>query len=194
MTWLACALQLVVGVTGGALSPDADLHDYRWDVSPHATLGAYASVARGPLDAGLHAWTASTSQDTGLDDIAPPTVRMTALELIGGWRVVSLAGVGLVALGSAGRVHLGYHPDTVTFDADGTEVRVAFDPIDEWIFGAGFALRRAIGPALIAGARVDYHVFGLDTAHRNGDVIERDRESFGSWSGRLELGYRFGIL
>jgi hypothetical protein len=194
MTWLACALEVVVGVTGGALTPDADLSHYRWDTSPRATLGAYAGIERGPVEIGLHAWTASTTQDTGLDDVAPPSVRLGAVELAAGWRLFSAAGVGLVALASAGRVHLGYHPDSATFDVGGNDVTVDFDPIDEWIFGGGLAARRAIGHVLMAGARVDYHVFGLETAHRNGDVIERDRESFGNWSGRLELSYRFGIL
>lgn len=194
MTLALAALELVVGLTGGALAPDGDLRDYRWDTTPRTTFGAQAAVVRGAFAAGAHVWMATTTQETGLEGEAAPDVRLSTAELTGSWRAFTVMSVSLHANASVGRVHLGYHPDVQTFDVEGIDVTVAFDPVDEWIYGVGLAIRRPIARTLGAGVRFDYHVFGLDTAHRNGDTIERERESFGNWSGRLELSYRFGLL
>jgi hypothetical protein len=54
------------------------------------------------------------------------------------------------------------------------------------------ALRHALPGPWSTGLEVERRVFGLDTAHRNGSVIEERRETFGEWSVRLEVARWFG--
>ena len=50
----------------------------------------------------------------------------------------------------------------------------------------------AIARDWVTGVQVDYRVFSLETAHRNGDAIETGRESFGDWSARLAIAWQYG--
>jgi len=61
--------------------------------------------------------------------------------------------------------------------------------VNEWIGGAGVALRRPFRGPWAAGVELDHRLFALDTAHRNGSVIEYKRQTFGDWSARLELAW-----
>jgi hypothetical protein len=170
----------------GATGPDASLADYQWDVRQHPGWGAQAMVGAGRFAAGLRLWQFQTTQRIDLDDGTPsPAVRSTSVELVGDGALAEAWGMRFSAMASVGRVHLGYHPDQLTIQSAGTEVRLA--PVDEWIAGGGLKVRRPVAPAWNVGLEVDHRVFGLDTAHRNGAEIEHRRETFGEWSARFEL-------
>ena len=88
-------------------------------------------------------------------------------------------------------MHLGYHPDRIEVDLGvGGPVTVNFSPIDEWIAGAGLALRRPLPGPWMVGVELDRRVFRMDAAHREGNQVVVQRESFGEWSARLELNWQ----
>jgi hypothetical protein len=82
----------------------------------------------------------------------------------------------------------------VTIDTGGPEpVNVTFRPIDEWIAGGGMAFTRPLSAGWSAGLEIDRRVFRMDTAHRNGSVIEYRRDTFGDWSARVEIARAFTL-
>jgi hypothetical protein len=181
-----------VGPFAGTLALDSHLADYRWDTRARAVWGAAGRAEGGPFGAGLRVWRASTRQSTGIpgEDVAPE-VKLTATELIGEARLASLAGFRLIGMGSVGRLHLGYSPDRLLIDdGAGGSIDVAFDPITEWTGGVGLGVRRTVPLGLEASLAVEHGWFRLDTAHRDGSEIVEDRETFGSWTGRVELTHR----
>lgn len=188
----AAGVWVSLGALTGATQADAALGDYRWDLSPHAGLGAQALAGVGRLGAGARVWRSSTTQSLGVAGASDASVRSTSLELVGRARLATWWGVHLDAQASGGWLHLGYAPDQVTFDPGGGPVTVAFAPIDEWIAGAGLAARRPLAGPWVAGIELERRAFGLETAHRHGSVIETARESFGDWSARLELAWLHG--
>jgi hypothetical protein len=174
-------LWLSLGLLTGADKPDARLANYQWNTTPHAAWGAQALVGVGRLAGGLRVWTTGTTQQ--LDPAAAADVRSTSVELVGQARVASLGIADLVAVASAGRVHMGYHPDQVTIAGSTVDLR----PIDEWIGGGGLAMRRTLIAGWSLGLEVDYRRFALDTAHQQGGTVVQARESFNDWSARFEL-------
>jgi hypothetical protein len=178
-----------VGLLSGATIPDARLADYQWQVTPDLAWGAQARAGRGPWSAGLRWWSAATTQDLGIPGTPSPTVRWSSLEVVGRGPLATFAGQSLSATASTGWLHLGYRPDRVTLQVSGTPVEVEFAPVDAWILGAGLALERPIHREWTVGLEVDRRFFALDTAHRNGNAIEIERESFGDWSARLEVAW-----
>jgi hypothetical protein len=175
-----------LGLLSGSTSAVGSLADYQWRIAPRAAWGAEANAGMGRLTAGLRGWRASSVQQVSAAGAsASPQVRWTSLETVGRVRVASALGIDAHATASAGRVHLAWHPDRVTLDAGGSPVTVDFKPVNEWIGGGGLALTRPIGSRWRAGLEVERRVFALDTAHRNGSVIEYARQSFGDWSARL---------
>ena len=88
-------------------------------------------------------------------------------------------------------MHLGYQPDRVVLSLPGSgTTEIALGPVDEWIWGGGLAATRPLAGPFDAGVEVDYRVFSLETAHRDGAAIELGRESFGEWGARLSIAWR----
>jgi hypothetical protein len=182
-----------IGILSGVTQPDRKLADYQWDTVPRLGWGGQAVVGGRAWSAGLRLWTASTTQRLDAQDPdARSTARWTSLEVVGRRRLATLLGNQVAALASAGRVHLGYDPDRITFDVNGTPVTVVLEPVDEWIMGAGVSLQRPLGASWDLGLEIERRRFELDTAHRDGDAIEYARESFGDWSARLAIARRLG--
>ena len=183
-----------LGVLTGTTAPDPALADYQWDVTPHLAWGAEALAERGRLGAGLRLWRTQTTQDLGFAGTNDPAVRSTSLEVLGLGRLATFAGMEWLATASAGWLHLGYDPDHVSIDpfGSGTPIDVRFAPIDEWIAGAGLAVRQPLAASWSLGIGVDRRMFELDTSHRSGSGIVTERQAFGEWSARFELARRIG--
>jgi hypothetical protein len=179
-----------IGVLTGSLQFDDELADYRWQVDPRMTYGGQALAGWGRLAAGVRVLSATTEQELGLPGVAAPEVRTTSVEMVAHGRLARMWGTDVMATGSVGWLHLGYQPDQVSVEVvPGTTVEVGLDPIDEWIAGAGVALRRPLFGPWVAGLEVDRRLFRMDTAHRDGDTIEFERQTFGDWGARLELAW-----
>jgi hypothetical protein len=181
-----------LGILSGSTRLDDGLADFQWDTTPRVDWGAQALVGRGRFASGLRLWRARTRLQLDPSDAsASAGVRATSTELIGHGRLATTLGCELMAVASAGLLHLGYHPDRVSIAPAGGGAPIAVDlaPVNEWIGGAGLALRRPLGGPWTAGVELDHRLFGLDTAHRNGAVIEYGRRTFGDWSARLELAW-----
>lgn len=182
------------GVLAGAALPDARFADYQWDVSARPAMGAESLAGFGALETGLRLWTAETTQSLGSTGAASPNVRWTSAELLGRARIADVLGARVLGTLSAGRLFLGYSPDRVTFDpGTGSPITVAFEPVHEWIGGAGVAVQRPLAGAYVAGLQLERRFFAMDTAHRNGSTIETRRETFGDWSARVALTWRHGL-
>jgi len=186
------AIALSLGLLGGTTLWDPKLDDYQWEVAPRAAYGAQARARLGRFGAGLRVWQNATTQRLGDPGTPSPQVRTTSLELIGQGRVASVLGTRLLATASAGRIHLGYHPDHVTFDTPGGPIAVELSPVSTWSAGGGLALERALADRWLASVSVDRQMFALDTAHRNGNTIETRRETFGDWNARLGVEWLIG--
>jgi hypothetical protein len=187
-------LRASIAVLAGPSKLDRALADYEWDTSPAWAWGLRALVGRGRLAAGARLWTTETTQTIELPSgTTAPRVRATSLELVGEARVASWANVDVLARGSAGRLHLGYHPDRVSVDVgSGVPTEVPLAPIDEWIGGVAAGLRTRITDRVSTGVELERRFFGIDTAHRRGTEIVTGRQSFGDWSARLELAWAYG--
>jgi len=184
------SLSLACGLLAGLALSDPRLADLQWDVSPHPAWGAQVLLGRGHLAAGARLWRTQTTQRIDLPGLSvEPAVGLTSVELVGLGRLASFAGMELLLSGSAGRLHLAYDPDQITIPPSGPQV--SFAPVNEWIGGAGLALRRPLGSRWSLGLGVEGRFFGLDTAHRSGPTIVYQRETLGDWSARLELARLF---
>ena len=182
-----------IGLLGGMVNPDAHLADYQWNTRPRATWGAEALAGRGRFAGGLRFGQFQTTQSLDVSGAGvSPTVRSTSLELVGRAGVRRIHRMDLLVTVSAGRVHLGYHPDRVAIAAGGgSPTVVELAPIDEWTAGGGVTLMRTLAAKWNLGAGIDYGMFRLDTAHRNGSGIQYARESFGQWNARFEVARLF---
>jgi len=182
-----------LGVLTGSVRLDPALANYQWDVTPRFAWGGQAMAGQGRWALGARVLQTQTTQSVNVTGLGNgPTVRETSWELVGNARLLSPLSVELLALGSTGLLHLGYHPDQTTIDVSGTPVVVDFKPVDQWISGAGLVARKAIAGPWQAGAEAEWRRFSMDTAHRNGNAIETRRESFDDWSVRFELARRIG--
>lgn len=187
------ALWLSLGLLGGPALLDPGLSDYRWNVTPRSAWGAQALAGLGPWGAGLRATRTRTTQTLGIPDPGSAArVDATTLEWVGQGRLASIAGVEMLASGSAGWLHLGYTPDHVDVPSGGgTPLTVELAPVNEWIAGAGLGARRAIAGPWVASVGVERRFFSMDTAHRSGTTIVMERERFGDWNARFELAWRW---
>lgn len=171
----------------GSAQPVAWMADYQWDVRPHAAWGAMALAGTGPFAAGLRWWRGGTTQDLGLAGATDPAVHLNSVELLARARVARWRNVQCQATASFGRLAIGYHPDHVTVDAGGTPVEVAFEPLHEWVGGAGVALAAPLANHWSWGFEMERRRFSLDTAHRSGSAVVLSREAFGDWDARASL-------
>jgi hypothetical protein len=122
---------------------------------------------------------------------ASPVVRSTSLSLLARGALASVLGSQLFVNVSAGRMHMGYHPDQVSIPTGGTPIVVDLAPLDQWIAGGGLGMERIVARHWAVSLEADDEVFALDTAHRNGAAIQNTRTSFGEWTARFELARRF---
>ncbi len=184
--------RLSVGVFAGGLAVDQRLENYRWDTRPAVQTGIEATVYRGRFAAGARLWGSRTTQAIGIPGAGEsPRVNLTGVEAVGRARLFELRGVELWGSGHAGRIHLGYSPDRLTFDTGvlADPITVAFDPIAEWEFGFGAGLRRGVTEHLAVSLDAERSSFALDTAHRRGEEIVESRDWFHSWSLRLQVSW-----
>jgi hypothetical protein len=181
------------GPSGGVLSLDPDLASYRWDVSARPLWGLAVTASRGRAEAELRAWRSGTTQATGIPgETFAPDVGLTVAEAVGSWRVARVAGIALLASGSAGLLRLGWSPDHAALDpfGAGEPVEVTYAPVTEWTGGLGISARRPVLGRLALALGVERSWFRLDTTHRAGDEIVGRREMFGQWIVRAELTHR----
>ncbi|MEZ5064478.1 MAG: hypothetical protein R3B81_07055 [bacterium] len=187
----ACpAASLSIAPFAEALSPDSHLADYRWDVSVRPAFGVAAHAAVGRIEPGVRWWRASTEQGTGIPgQELGLDVTLTGMEGTARYALAQVAGVRLLALGSAGALRIGWSPSTLTIDAGGEPITVAFESVTEPVFGVGFGVGRDIGHGLALTVGAERRWFALDTAHRSGSEIVEGRENFGNWVARIELAH-----
>jgi len=188
--------RLSLGVVAGVHALDADLADYRWDVSPGLRTGFQATVYRGRFAAGVRYSRSQTTQSSGIPgETLVPRVNMTGIDFLGQVRAVGYRRVELWGLAHAGTLHLGYTPDHLTFDVGGftTPVRVEYDPITEWDYGLGLELRGELTEHMALAVQAEGSTFALDTAHRRGDEIVESRERFYSWSLLLHVSWLLNL-
>ncbi len=180
---------VAVSPFAGAMLLDEHLSDYSWDTAARPVFGTAAFVRSGRFAAGGRVWRGDTSQDVGTPSSPRSvTVNLSGFEGIAEAELASALGVRALATGSAGLVHLGWSPDRVELDTGvGEPVPVSFDPVNEATWGLGLALRRAIPGGFELAAAVERSWFRLETAHRRGDEIVNERETFGNWTARVEL-------
>ncbi len=184
-----------VALLAGTTRLDARLADYQWDVAPRLAWGAEALGTLGRWGVGARFWHAATTQALGLGGAtSDPAVGTTSVEAVARGRLASIAGTAIHAVGSAGRLHVGYHPDHVTVDptGGGTPLEIRLAPVDTWMFGGGLALERRLAGPWSASFEVDRRAYGWDTAHRVADTIQVGRESFGDWSAHLGIAWKAG--
>jgi len=182
---------LLAGILTGSAKPDDHLADYQWDTSARLAYGGRLLAGRGRFAAGVGVWQSSTRQSTGFAGAGTdPVVTSTSWELTGEGRLVTVAGLDLLANVAGGRRHLAYEPDHMAIDpGTGTPVEVSFDAVNTWTGGGGIGARHRLGANLALGVSFDGRWYALDTAHRNGSVIEEQRETFGEWSARFEMAW-----
>jgi len=187
------AIWASVGPVGGIALPDRDLRDYRWEVTPRAIVGMEALAGYGRWGGGLRVMRWSTSQGTGVPGEAALAVGVTAVQLLGQARLLGAAGFEVLGRGGVGRLHAAYDPGTLSFTPAGAlqPVEVEFRPLNEWILSGGVSVARPLGAGLGLQADLERSIFSLDTLHRNGNVIEESRETFGSWQLLLRLSWEW---
>ena len=176
-------LDLGAGVT--AMVYDAALADYRWDVRPHSALCAHALALHDRYALGMMVRTTSTSQATGLaGTLDSPRVSLNSVELQAAYRLLQWRRVQLWARAQGGRLMMRYSPRSMLISPpDGSApIEVDFAPIDEWTGGFSAALRREFFGTMALSAQLGYWTFGLDTSHRRGSEIVRERRGFSNWS------------
>lgn len=188
---------LSAGALMGSTQPDAKLADYQWRTTPSAGWGAQFMAGRGPASAGVRFWSSETRQSIDVPgaSVNSASVNEMTYEAVLAARVWTVAGLSVEPSLSGGRLHLGYQPDQVAIPTGGASgaTMVKLGPIDEWQWGGGIAFARPFAGAWNAGLGVDRRFYSLDTAHRNGSVIQTGRQAFGDWSVRFQIARRIRI-
>jgi len=187
---------LATSVGAGAIAPDENLANYRWDTTPTSLYALQASAGRGRFAGGLRLSRWATTQGTGLNLSQPdPRVRLTSFEFVGQARLVTWVGLQVWATATAGRVGLSYTPDEITIvtGLPGGDIAVNYQPITETVWGYGLEVRRNFGQNLAVALLGEKAAFALDTSHRRGDEIVNERERFSSWNLRLQVSWVFDL-
>jgi len=175
---------------------DAHLGDYRWDTRPAFALGTRVAWTGRHFGLGLGMTRARTTQASGIPgETTAPVVNLTGFDLDGRARLCTVWNTEVWSVARGGLMLIGYEPDVVTYASGiaGTPITVAYDGIREWTLGGALSLRHALGAHLVAGLDGGVTGFALDTAHRSGDEIVNERETFVNWDVRAELAWRFEI-
>lgn len=177
--------RLDLGAGVAALALDPELSDYRWDVGPSAVAQLHASALWKRWNFGLGLSTSSTLQQSGIPgETIAPRVALHSLELHAAFRVAQWQGIELWGQAHGGRLLMRYDPEQLLFASPGggDPIAVAYDPIDEWTGGLAASLRREFFGNLALAAQLTHSSFALDTSHRRGDEIVRQRQGFHNWS------------
>lgn len=184
----ARAATLALGVTGGLTRADAAREPWQWDMAPHAAWGLQATAGFGRVALGARFERVQSRQSLGLPSPAPASlaVRGDAFEALARFDVLRIAGVDAVASVAAGRTRWNWTPDVVAVDTGAGVVEVAFTPVSApgWALGGG--VTRSFG-AWTIGAFGERRYTRMDSAHRAGDGVALDTETFGDWNARIEL-------
>lgn len=184
-----------LSVLAGATRPDSDLVEYQWGAEDQPNLGGQLLLSRGRLGFGARGWTTTNTQSVEIPQVLSIDVdtRILAAEGVLRLDLLQAAGWSLYAQGSGGWMRLSYGTEALQFVPSGAsgEVDVPLDPIDGWIASGGLGTQYRLPIGVFLGALVDHHVFDLETAHRSGDLIVFEEESFAEWTARAELGFSF---
>lgn len=188
---------VTVGPWAGVLVLDPHLADYRWETDARPVWGVSGMASAGRLAGGARVWRASTRQATGIPgDARTFAVSLTGVEGTGEVTIVRVLGARLGAVANAGVVRFDWSPREMTIEDAGlgAPVVVEADPIPELTGGGGLVARRALPFGLEAAVALERSWFALETSHRRGAEIVTERETFGSWTGRVEIARRlFGL-
>lgn len=170
----------------GARQLDDHLADYRWDAGPVPVFGLSGVAAHGRWSLQAGVVRSGTEQATGLPGIdTVPTVGLTSFGLRGGATLFHAgpfhadAGVGLH------RMHLAWDPDRLDVDVDGTRVVVDFEAIDRWATSLDLGFAWDVTASAAIGLRARAERFSLETAHRRGDAIVEETETFVGYDATL---------
>lgn len=183
---------LATSLSAGAVAPDQNLADYRWDTSPTSLYSVQALAVHGRVAGGLRMSRWATTQGTGLSEVAgDPTVTTTQYDLVGQVRLVDFLGFELWGTVLGGLVGLTYTPDTVVIPGPGSggDITVNYEPVNETSLGFGLELKRELAPWLAASLVGEQSHFSLDTYHRRGDAIVAERQGFSNGSLRLQVSW-----
>jgi hypothetical protein len=189
-------LRLSVGSRVGTTLLDPALADFRWDVRGAATWGLETTAGRGRWAAGVRLWRTHTTQAVGIPgEERAPRVRLTSLAAVGRVTLLRWWGTQTAVTAHVGRLHLGYDPDhlELTPFGGGGPLDVSYDPIDEWIAGAGLRIAREIAGGLALGLHAERSTFALTTLHRVGAGIEEQRDRFGNWAFGLDVSWSIDV-
>ena len=189
--------QFTLGPTAGVLFLDSHLADFRWETDPRPVWGVSALASTGRWAGGARVSRASTRQATGIPgDDRTLDVSWTGVDAIGEARVATFVGARLLTTASLGMARFAWSPSELSIgDAlGGSPVVVDFKPIRELEGGVGLALRRSLAWGLEASAAAEHGWFSLEASHRRGGEIVTERETFGSWTGRVEITRRLVAL
>lgn len=183
-----------VSAYAGSRVLDERLDDYRWDVRPAPVLGLEGIARRGRAEFALAVERSSTEQALGLPGTTvAPRVDLTQVALRGRFHFFSLGPVAFSAGAGLGRMHLGWQPDALEVEVEGiaAPLQIDYAPVDTWrrelAIGAEWRLTHSLALGLVG----EQSWFDLDTAHRAGDAIVDQNETFSSLDFRLHLKWTF---
>ncbi len=188
------AAELTLALAGGSMVFDDHLADYGWQSHPGSYRGGELGARHGSWSGGLRVWQTRGLQSLWIDEQDfSPELSLTGVELFVGARLIQAWGNELWLGGQLGRLRIAYDPERLSLADLGLGVTdvVEFAPITEWCAGGGLALGRSLGRNLGLNLAADYLGFALDTEHRRGEEILKDRETFGNWRLSLALSWRF---
>lgn len=182
-------------VLAGFTQPDPKLVDYQWQEDAQPNIGGQILVGRGRFGLGARGWVTTNRQQVEIPGVlsADLDVRLVAAEAVLRLDLLSASGWSLFAQGAGGWMRLSYGTEALRFVPSGSqsEIEVPLDSVDGWIASGGLGTRYRLPVGIAIGAHVDRHVFDLEAAHRSGEVIVHDTETFGQWTARAELGWSF---
>jgi hypothetical protein len=179
-----------LGASGGWIKPDGALANFGWDRRPLGSWGLEARADESGWGLGLRMLSGRTTQAVGAGGITAAAVRTTRWELVGRRQVARALGTEIALTGSAGRILLSYDPDRVTVDGGSGPIEVELAPVGTWALGGGVAVERTVSRRLVVGLAADGARYALDTAHRAGDTVVRERTAFTDWGARVTLAWR----
>ncbi|MEZ4654025.1 MAG: hypothetical protein R3E12_10700 [Candidatus Eisenbacteria bacterium] len=182
-------------VFGGGIQTDSDLTHYDWDARTHPAYGGELALGWRYVGIGARYVSGENEQRTENPLVSyAATVRSRTVEAIVPVRVLRLWGFGLTGCGSLGRMWLTYDPDRVEIPVAGSDpLIVELSPIETWTVSAGGAIRHGLAGPLDVGLSARRRWFELDTAHRVGEDIAYEKQSFGQWEVQIEVGWEVGL-
>lgn len=186
-----------LGILGGTTMMDPDLAHYQWDIRPSGAWGVVALAGRGPFAIGVRGSRSNTTQRLTLAGVTTPSpsVVLTTLDVTTRVKLASVLGLAVSGALSAGQLRTVYRPSHLSIPvAGGPDLETTFSPIHTWVGGAGATMGRSISRRWGMTLAVEREIYHLETAHRRGNEIVYERETFATWNGRLELARTFELF